>query len=67
MSIEQSDNPWHYFMGREGNLHDYNRKKCQWHDEHKKKWSKCFGCESLNGLQFLRETKYRIRKKDMPK
>jgi len=63
----KQDQSWFYFFGRHGNLHDYPRKKCQWYDEHRKKWDRCFACESLAGLQFLTETKYRIRKKDMPK
>ena len=70
MTFAPQDQPWTYFTGRHGNLHDIPRKDCEWYDEEKKRWAKCFEMSSIGlneGRLFLPDQKYRIKKTEIPK
>jgi len=55
------DQPYEYFLGRTGNLHDYPRKGCEWFDG--KKWGKCYEeVKFAPNNRFIPEQKYRRKK-----
>ncbi len=65
MQFPPQRDQWNYFIGRTGNLHDVPRRGAEWFDEETGKWKPCFEVNH-NGLRFLPEVKYRIKRTDMP-
>jgi len=55
------EQPWHYFLGSEGNREGYSRAGCEWFDEPARKWKRCFpfGRPTDQDGEFLPQIKYR--------
>ena len=61
--LHSNSQPFLYFTGRHGNLHDIPRKGCEWYDERDGRWHKCHE-DIRHGdpkTLFLPEVKYRTK------